>query len=272
MSLNFVAANNTDSIEALGRPITGYPYTIAGWFRCGVPGTGNQLVVGMADNTSDTERIEVIQAGSSVGDPFNYTVQDGGTARTASGDTPVANKWTFFYAVGRRSDRRDCAIDFGPEGGSSVSVAVPATLNVVYIGRVLRLTQGSSFGGQIAHIQIWNRALSKEELRQASLFPGSVKNGLVYYNPCWFSQPPATELDYSGSGLNGTITAATLSPLEPPVQRGRRFVSYFPTRYGSQFPQRFGVGSSHHFRSESTFLTNLSVQKRRKLLAILGVG
>lgn len=72
----------------------------------------------------------------------------------------------------------------------------------------------SDYDGILAHVQIFTRVLSASEIKQASYFPGSITNGLAFYAPLWGGSP---EPDYSGNRNNGTVTGATVSSNNPPI-------------------------------------------------------
>lgn len=71
-----------------------------------------------------------------------------------------------------------------------------------------------TFDGRIAHPEQYNRVLSVEEIRQTMMFPGSVRRGLSLLLPFWGGSP---EGDYSGNGNHGTVTGATVSSDNPPI-------------------------------------------------------
>lgn len=76
--------------------------------------------------------------------------------------------------------------------------------------------QGSNYlTGNLAHIQLFNRVLSPEEIKQIMRFPGSIVNGRTGYWPLFGSASP--EPDYSGNGNHGTVTGAIKGTSEPQI-------------------------------------------------------
>ena len=73
------------------------------------------------------------------------------------------------------------------------------------------------FDGKMAHMQMWNRVLSTDELRQAMLLPGSVQPGLVQYYPMDYLGPNNRQLhDFSGFANHGTSNGVTVFTTSQP--------------------------------------------------------
>ena len=72
----------------------------------------------------------------------------------------------------------------------------------------------SDFDGQLAYLQIFNRVISLNEIRQCGYAPGSVRDELVAFLPLWGG---AREGDYSTTRLSGTVTGTTVGVNNPPV-------------------------------------------------------
>lgn len=72
--------------------------------------------------------------------------------------------------------------------------------------------QTSTWGGEIAHVQVFNRLLSAAEMDDALRTPGSVTSG----QRLWLKMANATDVaDYTGNGFNGTGTALTTGDTDP---------------------------------------------------------
>ena len=84
----------------------------------------------------------------------------------------------------------------------------------------------NAFDGKIAHVHLYNRALSAGEVKLLMRYPGSINNGLVGYWP--LNGVSSKELDYSKNRNHGTVTGA-LPKHETP----------FPTAF--LFPPRFNI-------------------------------
>ncbi|MDX1532830.1 MAG: LamG-like jellyroll fold domain-containing protein [Nitrosopumilaceae archaeon] len=72
--------------------------------------------------------------------------------------------------------------------------------NTMNIGRNHSSTQLTT--GKIAHLHIYNRVISMDEMTQISYGPGTRVSGLLGYWPLWDSSD--TQRDLSGNGNNGT--------------------------------------------------------------------
>lgn len=98
---------------------------------------------------------------------------------------------------------------------NGVAIADNAT-SLIRIGN--RNNTARTFDGSISHVQIFNRVLSREEIRRLMFLPGSIRDGLVIYCPLYGGDP---EPDLSGNGYNGTVTGALVGS-DPPIGRGAR--------------------------------------------------
>ena len=89
------------------------------------------------------------------------------------------------------------------------------------------------FNGSMAQVHIYGRELSKDEIKQASIFPGSIQNSLKSFLMLWGTASP--EFDYSGNGTHGTVSGATRGTTEPPVS-GMYRIKRSKTYYTSFLP------------------------------------
>ena len=260
----FDKVNNVISVAA--PVVTAFPFTFAAWARSTDPAAGNQTVMSLVDNTADDKHFDLRFAGASVGDPSQLVAQNAGTERTTASSVPVANKWHFIYGrfVGT-SDRR-FSLDFAPESSSGTSVGF-FTPTHFCVGYRNDLTPDSPFGGQIAHVQVWNRDLSIFELQEAARKPGSIQRGLALYWPLWGASP---ESDYSGFSHPGTVSGATTDNILPPIYTGRNFVTLHGLRYGAEGRRNFVQSDNNLYVGNLN--GSLFSPRTRKLLAILGVG
>ena len=143
-------------------------------------------------------------------------------AYDAPQDSMVANIW--YHVAGVK--RGNAAGSFtGFINGNSVTMTRDATLGdfpltmqatatVVRIGNRALVGNTDEFDGQIAHAQAFNVALTQNEIRQTMRYPGSIRRGLIRFFPLWGGSP---EGDYSGNNNSGTISGATLSTNNPPI-------------------------------------------------------
>lgn len=113
-------------------------------------------------------------------------------------------------------------IDVGNDAGGSAGSGARTsdTANVLTIGNDSGATR--TFDGDLAHVQIFNRALNSGEVNQIMRFPGSITRGLVLYQR--LEGFNSTEPDYSGRGNNGIVTGALKGAFAPAITG----VSVFP--------------------------------------------
>lgn len=74
-----------------------------------------------------------------------------------------------------------------------------------------------TYNGRISHLQIYNRELSAGEITTLMHKPGKILSGCVGYWPLFGVASP--EPDWSGGGLNGTLTGTSVAdgpPVGPP--------------------------------------------------------
>lgn len=92
--------------------------------------------------------------------------------------------------------------------GTHGSGNLPNNTDAVYIGNQPTATSNAP-DGRIAHVGIWSRALSADELRSLALgaHPFQLVDGLVRYYPIFGNESP--EPDYSGNGAAGTVTGTS---------------------------------------------------------------
>ena len=74
---------------------------------------------------------------------------------------------------------------------------------------------GSDWDGKLAHLSVYDRALSFVEITEEKSHPGTIRSGLQLYLPIFGSDSP--ELDLSGKANTGAVTNAVSSAEGPPI-------------------------------------------------------
>ena len=129
-----------------------------------------------------------------------------------SGFGITADQWNY-VGIGWQAGTGYNAIKIDSSGsittGSNSGTSVPNS----NAGTTFKVGQkGASdlyFDGEIAHVQVWNRRLSNDELILSGFRPGSIGNGLLSYWPIYGQRSPETDL---GSLQNhATVTGTTAS-------------------------------------------------------------
>jgi len=85
-------------------------------------------------------------------------------------------------------------------------------LNDLFVG--VREDSIRQFDGEIAHLQLWNRAISVAEINHAMWKPGSIVDGLALFSPLRGDSP---EPDLSANSNTGSVTNGLNSDSAPPV-------------------------------------------------------
>lgn len=116
-----------------------------------------------------------------------------------------------------------------------------------------RETAATYLDGQIAHLHVFNRALSAGEIKQIMHYPGSLRRSLLLYAPLWGGSP---EKDYSGNKNNSiSVTGVTMGSTDPPINR----------IFGAKRPRLWYSGFSTATIPNNVISTKLNVLNSSKL-------
>ena len=209
-----------DKIQRDSTPVTAYPLTIACWFK--------------ADGTVGGTLVSITYRGSGVGVDANWfrLSANGGADAPVSMDVNATGgglnfqnaasstnyaplKWHFAAGVFTSTTSRDVYLDGGSKGSNTTLTPLePQSIDTVAAGLLARALNDQDFAGKLAYVQIFNRALDVNEINQIMRIPGSVPRGLVLF---WNFLGGSPEPDYSGNGNSGTVTGATVSADNPPI-------------------------------------------------------
>ena len=140
-----------------------------------------------------------------------------GFERQTADSTAVAGRWQAIAITHDGSTTAaNCHIYLDlvePSYGTTTNGNLPNNNSTasLTIGNNAALT--SDFSGKLAYLQIWNRVISFNEIVQATYYPGSISRSLRVFLLGGGSPEP----DYSGNGNHGTVTGATVSTDNPPI-------------------------------------------------------
>lgn len=218
-------------LEYAGAVLTGYPATLACWFRPDDVATSQDLL--HIGTTSANTYLRLNFGGATAGDPVRGVAADAGTtgvAVSSAGAAGVAGVWYHACATFADATNRAAYFNGGSKGTNATSVAAPVGMDRtnVAVGMYSGTTRTNPFDGQIAECGVWSAALSDAEVASlaAGVSPLLVRPGsLVAY---WrLIDDQATEIDLLGAGaLTATGTAAKTSHPRVFYPARRRF------RYG----------------------------------------
>ena len=160
MAYNFNGTNQTLSFNPTITPaITGYPLTMACWFRT-TNLTTDQLLI-MLSNASGSHYFTLAFNGPTAGDPISVAASAGTPASVGSTTGVLANTWYHACGVFASATSRTVYLNGGSSATSTTSVA-PTGITNGNFGSFL-----SAFvflPGQMANVGIWNAALTQDEV------------------------------------------------------------------------------------------------------------
>lgn len=157
-------AGSTQYLEAASVPVSGWPLTMACWFR--VPNiTGNHTLFFLAKSTG-VGYVGLSARGDLVGDPLEAYVDNGTPAMATSSAGFTANTWHHACLV-RASDTSLVVYLNGGNSGSSATSKTWASIAPTHTQIGIVWYSGSRVGpltGYIADAAIWSAALTADEV------------------------------------------------------------------------------------------------------------
>ncbi len=217
MSRDFDGSTSYSFVDAA--PVTAAPFTVAAWFRSD-SATAAQTVIAIVDTAATNSYWELVADGSAGSDPVVFAVHGtSGPRRAATTSTGyTVDQWHHAAGVETNASSRAAYIDGGSVGTNGNS-ATPASIDRVSVGQRRNSSPTQEFDGQIAHVTIWDIALTAQEI--ASLASGinplqMRRANIVYYTPFNGNQDPEQEIV---GGNDMTISATTRVGEEPPIRR-----------------------------------------------------
>jgi len=196
-------------------PVNAAPFTISAWARKDLAAPRG-IVVFIGDASTTDDRIH-LQMEPNNG-PIRFLVKNTANIFAASVTNWVTGQWHHLCGVERAVDDRSVFLDGGGEGTDATS-QTPVTGNIdrTTIGRRDNIESANAFGGDIAHVAIWDVALSDNEVGSlaAGVSPLKIRrDNLIAY---WPLNGPEPAVDIIGglslSAVNGPIPTEE----EPPI-------------------------------------------------------
>lgn len=204
-------------------PVTGYPFTIAGWFKT----TNGGTMACLSDTGApgyDHFRADTDNANNT----YLASYPSGGSAFPSNLWT--SNTWSHFAAICTSSTSRRIVVNGNwASSGTSTGDVTPSSLDKFYVGVAdndANETLAGYFAGLVAHVAVWSSALSQTDVESlAGPFSSGAQSGsganplavqaasLVAYWPLAGSTSP--EPDSKGSNsltLTGSPGAGASDP------------------------------------------------------------
>lgn len=201
-----------DYMELLSAPVTAVPLTIAAWIRADDDTTTDSICsVGDFD---DPSRFYIGKNADST--VSAHTVNASSQNSSAAGGDYAAATW--HHVVGKfvSATSREVFLD-GVSVGTNTTSRTPAGLDSIQIGAFRSGstgTLGSFFGGQIAHVAVWDIALSTTDI--TSLAGGAKPNtiqasDLVFY-AALTGGLAVDSISTNSLTVSGAVTSSQVSP------------------------------------------------------------
>jgi hypothetical protein len=176
------AFNGTNQhLSTASAPASGYPMTLALWYRLSSLVTSRVMTVGAANG--DRHQLQV---NTQFSQASAVTVAGGGASAVAAGGafTYATNAWYHHAGVFSASDSRSVWMN-GSLLASDASDRTPGTFDRVTIGAGA-VPAGLFFAGDIAEVGVWSAALTAAEIASLAqgISPSLVRpQSLVFYAP-----------------------------------------------------------------------------------------
>lgn len=178
---SFLFNGTSAYMEMLSPPVTDAPCTFAAWFKTDTVDVAN-AVCAIGGSTSRLS----IEDNNTVGDTMGASaVNTTGTGRTSSSPATYSpGTWYHLAGVFASTTSRTCYQD-GVAGTANTTSQAASSVTKLTIGtRYSSGSRGAFMHGRIAHVAIWNVALSGADIASlaAHALPSSVQSGnLVFY-------------------------------------------------------------------------------------------
>lgn len=217
VALNFTSASSDRVTIASNSTIDNLNnFTYIAWVYPTTSGGATEEIIAKQSTVSNGKRLR-IQAGGSI----NLRASRATTAmNVSSGSTStvnyVINEWNIIAGVRDGADTQNGRIYIGTATTTIREVDAYITANngsgaaTSEAGTPLYISNNgafaSSFGGGIAFVGVWNRALTLAELKAQQFFPHRTAGNVVFMFLGF--NGTGTQPDWSGNGNSGTVTGA----------------------------------------------------------------
>lgn len=212
---NFIKTSNQYLLNESASPCTSAPCTIAVWFNLLASGSSADVPLSMTIQTTTSFAADTIFVAVGTDVKFN-SFYENGIATTLTAGT--LGQWHQGTGVFTSDTLRDAYIDGGSKGSDTLGRGVnpPDSIMIGNLNLATPVT-GDAFDGQLAIFTVWNVVINSDEISElaSGIWPMYVRNqDIKFMVPVWGTEDP--ELDYSGQGIDMTVTGATQITESPP--------------------------------------------------------
>lgn len=195
-------------------PLSAVPFSWAIWLRPNSTTTNRELVwLGNSGSSTNYFTLGVSTSGVIRNSARNSTESPATTTVSVT-----ASEWNHALGTFSSNASRSAYLGGGNKGTNAVS-QTPSGINRFAIASLARSTPTNFFDGQLAHLAVWNVALTDDEATMLGLYrvsPLFVRpSALVWYSP--YLGRDAAEIDIIGGGSLTLTNAPASSAEEPPL-------------------------------------------------------
>lgn len=212
--------SSTIRLETAEQPVLDYPFTVSIHYNVSAFNTFPYLwSLGNTGVTTDYLGVLIENTTGKIVTAISNAAVTPPGATTTTGAT-VLNTDNVATAVFASATDRRAFLNGGSKGTDTTSCAMPAGLNIQEIGVLRRTTVTDVTSGKLAHLAIWNAALSDAEVAQLGqrVDPRKVRpDRLIRYYPLNARQTSAPEADVLGKGTSFLSVGAISVQPQPPV-------------------------------------------------------
>jgi hypothetical protein len=233
MSLSFTAASS-QYMSTTSPPITAAPFTVCYWFK--VPTvTVSQYPFGLGNSADTGQYFGLFPAGTVALDPVRFVVNASANSNVDTTTSFTANTWHHACAVEAAANDHRAYLDGAGKQTEGTTRNVTG-INRMSVGALLRTTASNYLDGLVAHLAIWDRALTDAEVLglAGGDNPLAVQAAdLVYYNT-FLTTASVDVIGALSLTNNGTVTDDADMPTvdAPPSDVSAWFTQHQPGRFG----------------------------------------
>lgn len=190
----------SDSSNSPPKQISDYPVSMCAWVRQKSLGTVVKNIIGFSDS-ADANKYLAIDAYNS---KFRVKANIGAGQYSATGTTTIsADTWYFVCGVFSGTTLREIYVNGVKENQNTTSLAYQTSQDTANVGGLYRAAIVDPYDGNIAHAQIYSKALSTDEQSNIMRNPYSGPRGsLLWHLP--LDKPGDCGRDLSAYGYDGT--------------------------------------------------------------------
>lgn len=211
MSRSF--ATNADHLDLASAPVLAPPMTLAAWIKISGSVLNTEFVtIGTSGSAANLYALMTL-----VGASAQARERDAGAASGANSTfTLDVGNWRLIVGTFLDHTNRACYTD-GANKGTVSALKAATTPNMLRISGDPQATPVNPFVGLIAHVAVWNVALTDADvLALLTLAPPAIRpDALLEYWPLVSGQP--TEPGYGQLGDSLVVTGTTFSYDNPPI-------------------------------------------------------